>query len=186
MTKALGKATILTIVLTLIFVIPVLAKQPALPAEKPEPITIAPRGLAPIASQEPDIVVTPLELSAELFQNETGMEILTIRNMGAVTRTWEISETAAWLTTAPVSGTVAPQVTVVTGTVTALLPGTASVEVALDATGLAAATYVTTLTVTSDAPGESPIDVPVTLTVSARHIFLPIVLRQASGTLIFP
>ena len=185
MTKALGKATILTIVLTLIFVIPVLAKQPALPAEKPEPITIAPRGLAPIASQGPDIVVDPLELSAELFQNETGMEILTIRNMGAVTRTWEISETAAWLST-PVSGTVAPQVTVVTGTVTALLPGTASVEVALDATGLAAATYVTTLTVTSDAPGESPIDVPVTLTVSARHIFLPIVLRQASGTLIFP
>ena len=133
----------------------------------------------------PDIVVTPLELSAEVYQNETITETLTVYNMGAVTRTWHISETAGWLTVSPVSGTLAPLVGIITGTETLMLPGTVDVAVILDAAGLAANTYTTVMTATSDAPGEAPIEVPVMLTVSARKIFLPLVMRGV-GTLVTP
>jgi 5'-nucleotidase/UDP-sugar diphosphatase len=133
-----------------------------------------------------DIVVNPLELSAEMYQSETTTETLTVYNMGAVTRTWHISETAGWLSVSPVSGTLAPQVGVITGTETLMLPGTVGVAVVLDATGLAADTYTTVLTATSNAPGEAPIEVPVMLTVSARRIFLPLIMKNTTGTAVIP
>jgi 5'-nucleotidase len=128
----------------------------------------------------PDIVVTPLTLSAELDQGDTTTDTLTISNMGTVTRTWNMTKatTADWLTLAQTSGTLVPDEVVITGTATMIMPDSVDVVVTFDATGLEADVYTTTLVVTSDAPDESPVNVLVTLTVNEFKIFLPLVLRN--------
>ncbi|MDY7076085.1 MAG: bifunctional metallophosphatase/5'-nucleotidase [Chloroflexota bacterium] len=128
----------------------------------------------------PDIVVTPLTLSAELDQGDTTTDTLTISNMGTVTRTWNMTKatTADWLTLAQTSGTLVPEEVVITGTATMIMPDSVDVVATFDAADLEAGFYTTTLVVTSDAPDESPVNVPVTLTVNEFKIFLPLVLRN--------
>ena len=100
----------------------------------------------------PEISISPQSLVAALFTGEAVTQTLTISNGNGVTLTFDIAEAANWLSVEPISGEV----------------GTSSsvpVQVSMDAAGLPAGDYNTTLQVSSNDPDEPLIEVPVTMTV---------------------
>jgi len=105
-----------------------------------------------VAPGIPVIGVDPLLFAFTGVQGgaNPGTQTLTISNTGFGTLNWTVTKTAAWLGLDPASG-------VDDGPVT----------VSVDLTGLAAATYVDTIVVTDGNASNSPIKVPVTLTVTA-------------------
>ncbi|MDY6878533.1 MAG: S8 family serine peptidase [Chloroflexota bacterium] len=121
------------------------------------------------AHPHPDISVTPLSLKATLSPDDTVTRTLSISNGGTADLTWSLAESLAanWLSEAPTSGTTAA-------------PNSAGVVVTFDTTGLSDDIYSTTLQITSNAPDEPQVNVPVTLTVQTLYYaYLPIVLRGA-------
>jgi hypothetical protein len=96
--------------------------------------------------------VSPASLT---FSGTTGganpaSQSLSISNSGGGTLSWTASDNQTWLTVSPTSGTA---------------PSTATVSVNL--TGLAAGTYNGTITISATGATNTPLTVPVTLTVTA-------------------
>ena len=101
----------------------------------------------PVLSSSPDSFV----FDAMEHGSDPPVSILTIWNSGGGTLSWQVADTAPWLTLTPVTGQSAGEED--------------SVEVAVSAAGLIPGTYDATITISStQLPGES-ILVPVTLTV---------------------
>lgn len=100
----------------------------------------------------PTIAVSPSSLSftATLGSANPSNQSLNISNSGSGTLSWSVSDNASWLTLSPTSGT-APSST------------TASVNIS----GLAVGTYNATITITSSGATNSPISIPVTLTINS-------------------
>jgi hypothetical protein len=100
---------------------------------------------------QPTIGVSPSSFSftATAGGANPANQTLNISNTGAGTLTWTVSDDATWLTLSPTSGTAPSSVTL-------------SVNIA----GLAAGTYNGTITVSATGATNTPVSVPVTLTVS--------------------
>jgi hypothetical protein len=99
----------------------------------------------------PALAVTPSALS---FWSTAGAgspapKVLNVGNSGEGSFTYTVSESTAWLTASPASGSA---------------PG--NVTVTVNTTGLAAGTYTGSVTITAPDAAESPREVPVTLTVN--------------------
>lgn len=107
----------------------------------------------------PDITVSPDALAATLSLGGSTTRMLTIGNVGDADLTWTLTKIpdAGWLSASPTGGTVAPG-------------GDTDVTVGFDATGLAVGIYQATLQITSNDPDQSPLSVPVTLTVGKPSI----------------
>jgi len=105
----------------------------------------------PVLSVNPAIGTSPTSLSftAQQGGNPTA-QTLTISNTGGGTLTWSTSDSAAWLSLSPASGTGTGAVTasVATGTLTA---GSYSGAITLAATGAASVTIPVALTITAAA-----------------------------------
>jgi hypothetical protein len=78
---------------------------------------------------------------------------LEIKNTGKGSLNWSGSASAAWLTFSPTAGTTTTEID--------------SIIVSANAAGMKAGSYTTTITVTDPAASNSPIDIPVTLVISA-------------------
>lgn len=107
--------------------------------------------LITIIPSVPVIAVSPqtLEFSAFLGGPNPEPKMLTITNAGGGTLEWEASFDVGWLKVSPERGTA---------------PSTLTVSV--DITGLSAATYAGRITITAPNATNSPLAVPVTLTIS--------------------
>ncbi len=114
-----------------------------------EPIVDVPVTLNVVA---PVIVVTPDALELNLFPNETGTLVFNIANEGNADLTWEATDSAAWLSELPTSGTI--------------LPGNSTdVDANFDSTGLIPGVYETNIVIASNDPATPEFMLPVTLTV---------------------
>lgn len=101
----------------------------------------------------PDIEVEPTSLSVPLIQGESLTETLTISNTGFHPLTWQLEEEADWLSAKPNSGSLAPN-------------EEQAVTILFDATNLTVGNHYTeTLTITSNDPDESIIELPISLRV---------------------
>jgi subtilase family protein/BACON domain-containing protein len=100
---------------------------------------------------QPSIGASPssFSFSATAGGANPANQSLSITNTGAGTLTWSASDDAPWLTISPTSGT-APS----------------TVTLSVNITGLAAGTYNGSITITAAGATNSPVTVPVTLTVS--------------------
>ena len=100
----------------------------------------------------PAIGVSPasMSFSATAGGSNPASQSLSITNTGGGTLTWTASSNASWLSVSPASGTA---------------PSTATVSVNI--TGLAAGTYNGAITITAPGASNTPLSVPVTLTVNA-------------------
>jgi hypothetical protein len=109
-------------------------------------------GTAGAPPVDPTIGVSPASFSftATAGGANPANQSLSISNTGGGTLSWSASDNATWLTLSPLSGTAPSTVTV-------------SVSIA----GLAAGTYNGTITITAAGATNSPVNVPVTLTVNA-------------------
>ena len=107
----------------------------------------------PPPPDEPQIAVTPVEFgyNLQLGSNNPAPQLLTVSNSGSGSLAWDASEIpeAAWLSLNRTSG--------VDGE---------TIELAIDLSGLAAGEYECQIRITDDNAVNSPVDVPVTLTVS--------------------
>jgi len=111
----------------------------------------------------PVIGVDPAAVSATQEQETTTSHEVEVANTGTGDLTWDVTEAEAascespsdigWLSASPTSGTTAPG-------------GTSTLEVTLDATGLAAGDYSAQLCIASNDPATPLVQVPVTLTVT--------------------
>ena len=124
----------------------------------------------------PDIQISPASFSFTLQQNDTTNDYLLISNTGNLNLTWSISELnlflveqkrnttpfteASWLSETPTSGIVTP------GNVQ-------NVRLMLNSGGMAAGSYVCSLSVSSNDPNENPVIVPVTLNVTVLPVNQP-------------
>jgi hypothetical protein len=99
----------------------------------------------------PTIGVNPssMSFSATVGGANPASQSLSITNTGGGTLNWTASSNASWLSVSPTSGT-APS----------------STSVSVDITGLAAGTYNGAITITAPGASNTPLTVPVTLTVS--------------------
>jgi hypothetical protein len=104
------------------------------------------------ATTSPTIGVSPSSLSftATAGGANPASQSLSITNAGGGTLNWSASSNQTWLSISPVSGTA---------------PSTAVVSVSI--TGLAAGTYSGAITITATGATNSPLTVPVTLTVTS-------------------
>jgi hypothetical protein len=100
---------------------------------------------------QPTIGVNPgsLSFTATAGGANPASQTISITNLGAGTLNWTATDNASWLTVSPTSG-VAPSTL------------TASVDIS----GLAAGTYTGTITISATGATNSPVSVPVTLTVN--------------------
>ena len=117
----------------------------------------------------PSLAVPGGGISATLEAVRISDHPLSIGNPGGALLTWAVAATTSvpWLSLSTAAGSSAPGTTSV-------------VNVRLDASDLGAGTYTATLRVTSNAPGTSTVDVPVTLTVLARELeVLPRTISQS-------
>jgi Domain of unknown function (DUF4082)/Concanavalin A-like lectin/glucanases superfamily/Fibronectin type III domain/Viral BACON domain/Bacterial Ig domain len=98
----------------------------------------------------PTLTVSPSSLSFSATEggSSPAAKTLSVSNTGGGSMDWTASETAAWLSVSPASGTNAGTITVTPTT-----------------TGLAAGTYTTDVTVSASGATGSPKTIPVTLTV---------------------
>ncbi|TKB95636.1 MAG: hypothetical protein E8D41_00305 [Nitrospira sp.] len=121
---------------------------------------------APTLSGGPAIGMSPASLSftAQLGGNSPAAQILTINNTGHGTLNWTASDSAAWLSLSPASGTGTGVVTVSVAT-TALTPGSYSE------------------TITLNAPGATPVTIPVSFAISAAP--MPPAIGASPTTLAF-
>lgn len=103
------------------------------------------------APTNPTIGVSPASFSftATAGGANPANQVLNISNTGGGTLNWSASDNAPWLTISPTSGT-APS----------------SVTLSVNITGLAAGTYNGAITVTAPGATNTPVNVPVTLTVN--------------------
>jgi len=104
--------------------------------------------------EAPAIEVAPSGLSAVLGGAATSVQTLTITNIGTLDLDWEISEAVPWAGVSPVGGTVAPGL------------GT-GVDVTFDSSGLGPGAYFGTLVISSTAPADPQVLVPLTLTLES-------------------
>jgi hypothetical protein len=104
------------------------------------------------APTNPTIGVSPTSFSftATAGGANPANQSLSITNTGAGTLNWTASDNATWLTVSPTSGTA---------------PSTATLSVSI--AGLTPGTYNGTITVTATGATNSPVNVPVTLTVNS-------------------
>lgn len=100
----------------------------------------------------PTIGVSPSSLSftATAGGSNPANQTISITNTGGGTLNWTATDNASWLSVSPASGTA---------------PSTLTASV--DITGLAAGTYNGTITISATGATNSPLNVPVTLTVNA-------------------
>jgi uncharacterized repeat protein (TIGR01451 family) len=104
-----------------------------------------------------DIEAAPLSFAETLAPNTSASQTLTISNTGDLPLDWALVETIDWLSTNPVTGSVA-------------VAGAVDVDVTFDSTGLTAGVYTGTLTLDSNDPDEASITIPVTLVVEAAEV----------------
>ncbi len=115
------------------------------PLSVPVSLTVNPPASNPTIGVSP----TSLSFTATAGGANPANQAVNISNVGSGTLSWSVSDNAAWLTLSPTTGT-APSAT------------TASVNIS----GLAAGTYNGVITVTATGATNSPLSVPVTLTVN--------------------
>lgn len=110
-----------------------------------------------IAGAAPDIEVTPLTLTQDLYPDQAADQTFNIANTGLVALNWALDEGCGtpvnWLSLDPLAGTV-------------LVGGNTDVTVSFDSTGLPSGTYTTTICVDSDDPDEPQVIVDVTLNIA--------------------
>ncbi len=104
-------------------------------------------------------------ITATFTAKEAATRTLSISNTGTVTLTWALSEQPAvpWLSESPTGGSLPPR-------------QSASFTLTMDAAGLGAGVYTTTLHITGNIPAGEWRTLPVTLTVQSRF-YLPLVLK---------
>jgi hypothetical protein len=95
-----------------------------------------------------------LTFNTTVVGNNPASQTLAISNGGDGTLNWTLTDDAAWLSCSPTSGT-----------------NSASVTVSVDKTGLGAGTYNGTITITDPNASNSPVTVPVTLTVIEQLVY---------------
>jgi hypothetical protein len=116
----------------------------------PVRVDVTPEPPAPPA----DIQVTPTSLVYSQTAGQTIVKALEIRNTGEKFLTYALSLGSAWLQADRLSGNVAG-------------PGVTSILLTADAASLSPGTFADTVVITSNDPDESPLSIPVTLTVNA-------------------
>jgi PKD repeat protein/subtilisin family serine protease len=116
----------------------------------------------------PTICYSPTNLTFTATQggSNPSNQTLSISNTGGGTLTWSVSDSATWLSLNPTSGTNS-------GTVTL------SVNIA----GLTGGTYNATITITATGASNSPVNIPVTLTINAP---LTLTIALPNGSEIIP
>lgn len=82
-------------------------------------------------------------------------QVLNITNTGSGTLNWSVSDDATWLSLSPTSGT-----------------NSGAVTVSVDITGLTSGTYNTTITITATVAANSPVTIPVMLTINPPAVTL--------------
>lgn len=119
------------------------------PQNVPVTLTLAPAPPAPI------IGVTPGSLSFSAVQGGANppAQTLTIANAGGGTLSWTASANVPWLSVSPTSGSAPPP---------------SSVTVSVSIAGLPAGTHAGLITITAPGATNSPLTVPVTLTITAQ------------------
>lgn len=104
----------------------------------------------------PCVTANPSSITQELHVDQFAMQSLTLTNTGAASAAFTIEEVSAkdipWLAVAPVSGEINPD------------GGTKVITLSFDATSMAGGTHTGLLNV--NVPGDSAINIPVTLTVT--------------------
>lgn len=116
----------------------------------------------------PAISVSRTSLGQSLLPGESGVETITISNLGGSNLTWSLQPVGviSWLTVAPGSGS---------------LPANTSVNVnfTFNAAGLSPNNYTATIQLHSNDPDQSSIELQITLEVHVIHyeIFTPLILR---------
>jgi len=96
-----------------------------------------------------ELVVDPLSFNIEMQQDETDAALMELKNIGGISLTYSLSETADWLTLDPTSGTVNAG-------------DSSDVVLTFNSTGLAADTYMCNIVISDD---REETNIPVTLTV---------------------
>ncbi|MCX6835090.1 MAG: fibronectin type III domain-containing protein, partial [candidate division Zixibacteria bacterium] len=117
-------------------------------------------GAVQVAVSGPRIGVNPSSLTFaadEGAANPADQSVL-ISNTGIGTLDWSVSSGAAWLNVSPTIGS-----------------GNASISVSADITGLAASSYSTNLTISATGADNSPLQLPVSLSVTAVDNTAPII-----------
>ncbi len=124
-----------------------------------------------VAEAPPDTSVISLNSVSFSFSGTQGeanpsIQMLTVSNPGAGNLSWSLSKTAAWLTLSKASGTNA---------------GTSTLSVNI--TGLNPGIYGDNITITASGATNSPVKVPIVLTISAAAPppLNPVVLNSAGG-----
>lgn len=110
------------------------------------------------AGATPKTTVSPNSLSTTLSQGGSSSEALTIGNSGSDDLDWQIESNVAWMSPNPTNGTLSGG-------------ASASVDVGINATGLAAGVYTGTLTITSNEPSNQSVAVTLTVTPSGGGEF---------------
>lgn len=112
-------------------------------------------------SNSPTIGYSPASFSFTATQGGSNPQdkSLSIWNAGSGTLSWSVSDDATWLSLSPVSGT-----------------NSGNVTVSVNITGLTAGTYYATITIAATGATNSPVNIPVTLTVK------PLRTYSVSGT----
>jgi hypothetical protein len=115
----------------------------------------------------PILAVTPnsLTFTAQEGEPNPSSQILSISNAGDGLLNWTASETADWLSLSPTNGT-APSLVVVSANIS----------------GLTAGSYGTNITVTDPNATNSPLNIPVTLTISSPALPTISGISPASGS----
>jgi len=141
----------LVILLAAVLIIPAAGCTPAVQQQTP----------APTASSAPVMVVTPGELVFTIGQGQGPSldQALSVVNQGGGMLNQSMSDNAHWIDLRPVPGAATSQ--------------TASARVAVDATGMAPGQYTGVITVDADGALNSPIHVPVYLTILPGAIIPP-------------
>lgn len=128
----------------------------------------APAACAPPVAQ-PEITVTPVHFDVQLEQGQTVTHSLAITNSGTADLHFTITDTVAWLTQAPTSGTITPD-------------HHQAVDMVFYTTGLTVGTHATTLAVHNDDLDENPTLIPVTLTVTGPPVISDIRVSNVRDT----
>ncbi|MBN1876145.1 MAG: S8 family serine peptidase [Anaerolineae bacterium] len=119
-----------------------------------------------VSSALPDITLSTQVITASLSSDAQTTRMLDIGNVGTADLSWSLAEipAVAWLVATPTGSVITPM-------------ATQPVSLTLNTTGMLNGTYTTTLRITSNDP-ESPVEVAVTLIVTSRYIYLPLIMRN--------
>jgi hypothetical protein len=125
----------------------------------------------------PEVEISPDSLNGTIGENDQSSQTITISNTGTADLEWAIEEAESdcatpgdlpWLSVSPLLGTTAGS-------------SSDAIEVAFDATGLAAGEYNGLLCIATNDADEPTISLAITLTVVENRLYMPAAMGSPLG-----